>query len=244
MDWREFLTGRRPREDLYETFPPEKRTDYEPTLLNDGSVLAAARVAARLLFLIAKRGGSRVSPEPVKKLVGILDKALPETAPPHCDDEAARILDWLESADRIPPDERDHDRMPPELDLMLGSDIENRITVAEFAIDEDHDLELEYYEDATNTWPRIRCRPLAIHRAEDREDDLLDPTLEVDEAGETLELRIRTIRWLMPVTRTPKHGPTAREQMGDVLDFPTDRLTSPGNGSGDDHEGERSTDDE
>ncbi|MFB6350282.1 MAG: hypothetical protein ABEK29_00615, partial [Bradymonadaceae bacterium] len=77
MDWRDFLNGLRPREDLYETFPPDKRTDYEPTLLNEGSVLVAARVAARLLFIIAKRGGSRISAEPLEKLVHILDGALP-----------------------------------------------------------------------------------------------------------------------------------------------------------------------
>jgi len=228
MDWRDFLTGLRPREDLYETFPPDKRTDYEPTLLNDGSVLVAARVAARLLFIVAKRGGSRIGPEPLEKLVGLLDGALPDTAPPHCDEEAARILDWLETADTVPPAQRDHERMPPDLDLMLGSDIESRISVAEFAMDQDHDLELEYFDEATNSWPRIRCRPTAIHRTDDHPDEL-DPRLEVEQGEETFELPVRTIRWLMPVTRHPERptGPSAREQMGEVLDFPTDRLTGP-----------------
>lgn len=244
MDWRQFLNGLRPREDLYETFPPEKRTDYEPALLNDGSILTAARVAARLMFIIAKRGGSRLSPEPFKKLVHILDGALPDTAPPHCDEEAARILDWLETADTVSPEERDHERMPPELDLMLGSDIESRISVAEFAMEEEHDLELEYYDESTNTWPRIRAHPVAVHRTEGDDPEELDPMLEVEQGEETFELPIRTIRWLMPVTRTPerRQGPSAREQMGDVLNFPTDRLTEPDDeGSGektDDGDGE------
>lgn len=225
MDWRDFLTGLRPREDLYETFPPDNRTDHEPTMINDGSMLTAARVAARLLFLVAKRGGSRIDPEPLEKLIDLLDQALPETAPPHCDDEAARILDWLESADTIPPDERDHERMPPELDLMLGADIESRISVAEFAIDEKHDLELEYFDESSNTWPRVRAEPVAVHRPDDESDE---PTLEVERHDETLELPIRTIRWLMPVRQTPEAAvPPAHEQMGELLDFPTERLMGP-----------------
>lgn len=228
MDWREFLTALRPREDLYEDFPPEMRTDYQPALLNEGSLLAAARVAARLLFIVAKRGGSRVSPAALEKLIGILDEALPDTAPPHCDDEAARVLDWIETAETAPPEERDQSSLPPELDLMLAADIESRISVAQFAIDEDYDLELEYYEEANSTWPRFRCRPLDIETDED-DDSQLDPMLRVERDGREIQLPIKTIRWLMPVQKTPDQGrgPSAREQLGDVLDFPTERLTGP-----------------
>ncbi len=232
MEWREFLSGRRPREDLYETFPPDNRSDYEPTLLNNGSVLAAARVAARLLFVVAKRGGSRLDPAPLERLIDLLDEALPETAAPHCDEEAARILDWLETAETLPPEERDHERLPPELDLMLGADIESRISVAEFAIDQDHDLELEYFDEETNTWPRVRCEPQAVHQPGEAFDQ---PMIEAKGSDEqTLHLPVRSIRWLMPVRKTPEPtGPPLREQMGEVLDFPTDRLTGPDDPEGD-----------
>lgn len=228
MDWRQFLTGLRPREDLFETFPPENRTDYQPALLNTVDVLVAARVASRLLTIIAKRGGTRVSTSGAEQLVELLDEALPESAAPQCDDEAARVLDWLETTSRVPPEERDHDKLPPELDLMLGSELETRISVARLAIEEDHHLELEYFDEETNTWPRFRCEPIEIEESGgegDREEvDALDPLLVVDRNGERLELPIRAIRWLMPVRHepAPDDAPSVREQLADVLDFPSD----------------------
>lgn len=222
MDWRQFLTGQPPREDLYETFPPENRTDYQPALLNSSEVLTAARVAARLMQVIAKRGGSRVDTSGLEDLIEILDESLPDSAPPQCDDEAARVLDWLETAPHIPPDERDHETLPPELDLMLGADLEKRVSVAQLAIDEGHDLELEYFDEETSTWPHFRCEPVEI---EESDDDDFDPLLRVDRRGETLELPVRTIRWLMPVQHEPipENAPSVREQLADVLDFPEQR---------------------
>lgn len=223
MDWRDFLTGRRPREDLYDTFPPENRSDHQPALLNAAEVVAAARVAARLLHVIAKRGGTRVDSEALEQLIGSLDEVLPDGSSPLCDDEAARILDWLETAEQMPPDERDHEALPPELDLMLESDIESRVSVAEFAIEEDYDLDLEYFDEESSTWPRFRCRPVELLESD---DDELDPTLRVERRGDERDLPVRNIRWLMPVQRQSAGGGAAvREQLGDVLDFPSDRLT-------------------
>jgi len=223
MDWRDFLTGRKAREDLYDEFPPEHRTDHQPALLNSAEIVAAARVAARLLHVVARRGGSRVDPSDVEQLVSSLDEILPDGSSPQCDDEVVRILEWLETAEQIPPDERDHDTLPPELDLMLESDVESRVSVAEFALAADHDLDLEYFDDDSQTWPRFRCRPLEIRMSD---DDQLDPTLRVERRGDELELPVRNIRWLMPVRRRSADDDAAlREKLGEVLDFPSDRLT-------------------
>jgi hypothetical protein len=240
MDWRAFLTGRRVREDLYHSFPPEDLDDYQPALLNEGSVLSAARVAARLLQVVAKRGGSRVDATAIERLISILDEAMPDSATPQCDDEAARILDWLETAEQVPPDERDHATLPPELDLMLGAGIEDRISVAKFAIEQGHNLELEYFEESDSTWPRFRCEPIEVldepddapagdgqrddegeDGAEDETEEVGAPILRVERRGEQLDLPVRNIRWLMPVTRDAETDDEAmREQLGKVLDFP------------------------
>ena len=235
MDWRAFLTGRRVREDIYHSFPPEDLDDYQPALLNEGSVLSAARVAARLLQVVAKRGGSRVDSTAIERLLSLLDESIPDSATPQCDDEAARILDWLETAEQVPPDERDHATLPPELDLMLGADIESRISVAQFAIEQGHNLELEYFKESDNTWPRFRCEPIEVldepddaeptddEQDEDggEEDTAGGPVLRVERRGAQLDLPVKNIRWLMPVTRDPEADEEAmREQLGKVLDFP------------------------
>jgi hypothetical protein len=123
---------------------------------------------------------------------------------------------------------------------MLGAGIENRISVAKFAIEQGHNLELEYFEESDSTWPRFRCEPIEVldepddapegdgQRAdeveEEREDEAEEvraPILRVERRGEQLDLPVRNIRWLMPVTRDAETDDEAmREQLGKVLDFP------------------------
>lgn len=255
IDWREFLTGRRARDDIFDSFPPDKMGDYQPALLNAAEVVAAARVAARVLHVIAQRGGSRINPGAVDRLIDLLGEAMPEAAEPLCEDEAARIVDWLETAEQLPPDQRENSTLPPELDLMLAADIESRISVARFALSEDFDLELEYFDTETNTWPRIRCQPheITYQDQESAEDNTtsdeegsgavegINPILVVERRDDIFRLPIKNIRWLMPVSRKekPAEQSPAGESGGRLLRFPTARA----GGEGDDGEGPPEGDD-
>jgi hypothetical protein len=220
MDWRDFLTGKRARDDLFETFPPENRSDRSPALISDGESVLAARVAAKLLEVVAKRAGTRVDSSAIDTLLDVLDESLPEEARHHCDDEAGRILDWLEHGDEVAPDETETG-LPPELDVMLEADLDNRLSVAAYAIESEYDVELEYFDEASNTWPLVAGTPLEITGDDDGD---APPSLRLERGDEEMEIPIRNIRWLMPIRHetSPDTDPM-EEELGRVLDFPEDR---------------------
>ncbi|MFB6264618.1 MAG: hypothetical protein ABEL76_13485 [Bradymonadaceae bacterium] len=225
MDWRDFLTGKRARDDLFDTFPPEQLQDLKPALINAEAAIVAARVGAEVLRVIAKRGGTRIDTSSIAELTDVLDDVLPDSAVNLCEDEAARVLGWLDRSEDRPTTEAPASSLPPELDLMLAADIDSRISVARLAIDEEYDVELEYFDEESNSWPRLRGQPVELvdqSEGETGEGEIADRTdillaIELDE--ETLHVPVRTIRWLMPVT--PTRPPTVEsDEGGEVLEFP------------------------
>ncbi len=233
MDWQQFLEGWHPRGDLYDDFPPRHLDDLQPALLNETGLVNAVAVAARVLEIVAQRGGTRLDSGHFTSLLSRVRDVLPKSAKNHCDEEAKRILQWLETADRIDEDDLADSGLPPELDVMMASDIKSRVSVAQFAIDEDYALELEYFDEERQVWPRIYCKPVAIHgleeeASEDESDDhaLEDVELVVDQAGQTRHIPVQSIRWLMPVNQRQTRSSTIDEgdapEPADVLDFPGD----------------------
>lgn len=246
MDWRDFLDGWHPRGDVYDDFPPEHLDDLQPALLNETGLLTAAGVAARVLEIVAQRGGTRLDASQFSRLLRRVQDVLPESARNHCDDEAARILQWLETAEKREDDLADSG-LPPELDVMMASDVESRVSVVQFALAEDYDLELEYFDEERQVWPRIYCTPVSLLGLEDvdeerfeddgetdddeqtedeetaEEAELTDIELVIEHAGRTQHLPIQTIRWLMPVSprETTQVAPDDEEnEPAEVVDFP------------------------
>jgi hypothetical protein len=227
MDWKEFLPGRKPRVDLSEPFAAESFDIDHPALLNQQPVVIAAAVAARLLEIVAMRGGTRVKPSAAEKLRRVLWRALPEPAANLCDDEASRILRWLADPDTYEAKASETDDTP-EIDIILEADIESRISVAQLAIDEGYDLELEYLDPDENVWPRIRCTPLELvgvgadEQADEDEPEEKQPELRADSDFGELDIPIRHIRWLMPVSSHRHQRAEGKEKpAGKLLSFPT-----------------------
>lgn len=232
--WRQHLRSLNPRIDLRETFYPEQLEPRHPALLSSGSLLATSLVALRLLNIIATRGGTRMKPTWTHRLCGLLEDALLPEAIVHCDDEVARILDWLEGrAETLPPDTDQLDQnLPsptPELDIMFAAELESRISVAQFALTEHFDLQLEYYDEKSKSWPRLRVTPLDILRTPaDAPDDQPAILLLVSNSdAQQLTIPFQSIRWLMPVTRNttdpePHPEPTVPKDPspGRLLSFP------------------------
>jgi len=236
MDWQQLLDGWHPRGDLYDDFPPRHLDDLQPALLNETALLNAVAVAARVLEVVAQRGGTRLESSHFTSLLSRVQDVLPTSAKNHCDEEAKRILQWLESADRVDEEDLADSGLPPELDVMMASDIKSRVSVARFAIDEDYALELEYFDEERQVWPRAYCEPVAINGLEEEASDdgesddedraLEDVELVVDQAGETRHIPVQSIRWLMPVNQRQTRSSTIDEEdapePADVLDFPGD----------------------
>ncbi|MFW5968784.1 MAG: hypothetical protein ACOCV2_14765 [Persicimonas sp.] len=234
MNWNEFLTGLAPREDLPEAFGAESLEVEQPALLNKMSLLTTASVAARLLEVVAFRGGTRLKPSNIERLRRVVEKALPESAVNLCEDEAARVLRWLTEArpykGEQPPQAGGQE--DPEVDIVFEADIASRVSVAEFAIEEGYDLELEYLDAEQDIWPRVRCTPISIGPADDEpadDDESSDepevPVLQVESDYGELTIPLDHVRWLMPVS-SHEHRRSLEETGspgGDVLDFPTDR---------------------
>lgn len=223
MDWKDFLPGLAPRADLDEPFAADSYEVDKPALLTNNPVLTAAAVGSRLLEILALRGATRVKPSSAEKLRRLVWRALPEPAAHLCDDEAARILRWL--TEPTPAAEREgqggEPSETPEVDIMFDADIESRISVAEFAIDEDYDLELEYLDTQAHIWPRIRCTPVEVTTHEPA-DATGEPILRVESDFGELEIPIHQIRWLMPVSsHQHRRAQGTKKPAGKLLNFPT-----------------------
>ncbi|GEM_PF-2133518 len=258
IDWRHFLSGRSPRDDIFDSFPPERMGDYQPALLPSAQMVIAARVGARLLQILSQRGGTRVDATTLENMMEVLGESMPDGAEPLCDDEVARILNWLETAEPLPPEEREQDTLPPALDLMLAADIESRVSVAQFAISEGVDLEMEYYDPDNNTWPRVRCTPTSIRDAVDEDmavrtepeevdegadrstliEGVSEPVLVVERGDDSFGIPLKNIRWLMPVRPRPEpeeaEPDSDESDTGRLLDFPTGRARQNDNNDSDD----------
>ncbi|MBA2663419.1 MAG: hypothetical protein H0U74_14115 [Bradymonadaceae bacterium] len=223
--WQQHLRSLDPRADLRESFYPELVDDYRPALLNAGSLLTACLVGARLLDVVAMRGGTRIKPTIVKKLRAVIEAALSPEVVHHCDEESARILLWLDG--RAETLQRDDDAPAitsdtPELDMMFAADLESRISVARFALRESFDLELEYYDPISDSWPRLRATPIDIRTpdgADPDDEDELELVIAVDHE-KSLAIAIKTLRWLMPVNRRFEHNHEPTSRKGRLLSFP------------------------
>lgn len=224
--WRQFLKGFQPRADLDEPFIPEQLHHHSPALLNNNSLLVATAVSVRLLHVVAMRGGTRVKPSKLEKLLSIIERSLPQEAVNYCNDEVERVLQWLEGRSAVydSADALHAARHPeiPELEMMFSSELESRVSVAQLALRENFDLELEYYDEATDSWPRLRAKPLQIlDQNIEALSDVSEPILVLELSDEqTREIPIKTMRWLMPVTRLPKKTMPRVTEVGRVIAFP------------------------
>ncbi len=211
--WRKILRRWGPRSDLDRDFYPDRVELEQPALLNSMGPMAAAFVAARILRAVVARRGSRIKPSTVEKLEKILARSLPDEARHHCEVEAERILEWIDrspSLDDLDPGELTG---KPDIDVMLGSDLESRLSVARFALDEDYDLELEYFDEESHRWARIRGE---LHDIVHEDAADFETSLALYFQGTLCEIPFRYIRWLMPVT--PKESDESTG--GDLLEFP------------------------
>ncbi|MFU8804753.1 MAG: hypothetical protein ACNA8W_13140 [Bradymonadaceae bacterium] len=214
--WRSFLKTQGPRRDLQQSFFPEQNEDYRPALINTNATLNAVLVAARLLHVVATRGGTRVKPALIEKVIRTLENCLPAEAVHHTEDEVTRILAWLDGiSDTVPI--TPVRSSTPELDMMYAADLESRISVAEFALREGFDLELEYYDGDCEIWPRLRAAPVEI--LEELADEEGPCLVVLDESDQRHEIPIQALRWLMPVTKVVREQPPESNK-GRLLQFP------------------------
>lgn len=247
--WDQLMGRLRPRKDLQESFYPDHIEHHKPVLLTASSAVVAACVGARVLRVLATRGGTRIKTSALDSLLGALHDALPTEVRAHADEESARVLHWLEETlDRRTSHEQADDTQEPghgpklpDLEIMESADLESRITVAQFALREGLDLELEYYRSDEDRWPRLRATPVAIEHdlaARDTPRPDFPPGTEgsVETTGnprlilntpadERLEVELRAVRWLMPVSRLPEKAmanPAVRKS-AKVLSFPATR---------------------
>lgn len=214
--WRTILRRFGPRSDAERDFYPDRLDAEQPVLINTMGPVAAAFVGARVLRAIAARGGTLVRLSMLEKLEQLASRGLSQEAIHHCEAEAERVLEWL---DRAPPSgETDVEgtSKTPELDVMMAADLESRLSVATFALDEGYDLELEYFDEDDERWPRIRAGLEAIEEAEAAD---FHTALRLRTAHGPLTVHLKHVRWLMPVP--PRDwDDDAGDEGGDVLEFP------------------------
>ncbi len=216
--WRTILRRFRPRQDVEQPFYPDREEVEGPVLLNSMGPMAAAFVAARLLRGVVVRGGSVVRASAVEKLERLLRKGLGEEVVHHCEEEAEKILEWLgrgPSDDDLPLETTPPD---PDLDVMVQADLESRLSVATFALEEGYDLELEYFDDTTATWPRTRARLEGIENAEAAD---FETSLQLRDATGWFDVPVKQVRWLMPIP--PLDDDELDDDDGaEVVEFPGD----------------------
>ncbi len=215
-DWRKILRRFGPRSDVGGEFYPDKLDVEGPVLINTMGPMAAAFVGARVLRAVVARRGTVLRPSAIEKLEKLASRGLSQAAIHHCEAEAERILDWF---DRAPPQDSDLQTpsSTPELDMMISADLESRLSVARLALKEDYDLELEYFDEEQQRWPRVRAELISI---EDAEAADFHTSLALRNETGRWSVALKHVRWLMPV---PAEGdwPTEIESPGaEVVDFP------------------------
>ncbi len=210
--WKDLLKGFGSRADAEEPFYNERLEVEGPVLLNQIDALSAAFVGARVVRAVARRKGSRLHEGAAKSVERLVARGLSEEARHHCEAEAERILRWLEA----PPAPEEPQPLPASLAVMVDADLASRRSVASFAKEHGYALELEYYDEAADHWPRLRAMVLAIDDEEPHELRLR-PLGEAD--GRSLSIALRYIRWLMPVA-APDDVVGEDESGGEVIEFP------------------------
>lgn len=214
-DWRTILNHLAPRHDSHEAFYPERVDTEGPVLLNEDGPLAAALVAARVLRAIANRRGTRIAPAHLERLERLVSRGLADEVVPHCHAEAERILRWIADPPETSP-EAGRPSKTPELDAMLATDLHSRLSVANFALDEGFDLELEYFDRDSQRWPRLRAALLDVEAADAAD---IHTSLVLRNGSQDLTVALHFVRWLMPI------APLERDESsppagGDILPFP------------------------
>lgn len=198
--------GKMPRVDLDEAFPADLVDTLGPALLGDSRPTTAALVAAYLLRLAARAGGTRVRPSAIDAAIDHLERAVAADARRWCEDEAKRIARWtVEPPSAEPPEGLAGDRA-----VMAEADLPSRRALVEWAIAEGLDVELEWFDEAEDRWPRLRATPRGL---EQTEDELL---LRLRTTLAEIAVPLRDVRWLMPVYRLNEPSP----HLATVLSFP------------------------
>lgn len=210
--WRRYLKTFGPREEQG-LFYPDSLEPRGPVLIQDTPLLAACFTASRVLHGIALRRGTLVKPSTLESLERLFARGLSEEALHHCEAEAESILGWIESP---PPADLPLEERGPgnDLELMVTADLESRLSVARFALEEDYDLELEYFDPHHRLWTRTTAALLDIEGAQAAD---FETALLLEGPYSTFEVPLKYVRWLMPVPPTTlKEAP---KQTGEVIPF-------------------------
>lgn len=217
VQWRKILRRFGPRADADGEFYPDKLEVEGPVLLNTMGPLAAAFVGARVLRAVAARRGTSLRPAAIEKLEKLVSRGLSTAVTHHCEAEAERVLEWLDA----PPAAEDSvpatPSSTPELEMMLTADLESRLSVARLALKEDYDLELEYFDEDSEQWPRCRAQLISI---DDGQAADFHTTLTLRDRRETWTVALKHVRWLMPVPATDEWADEEGSTGAEVVAFP------------------------
>lgn len=198
------------RWDLDESFPPSLQPNIRGAIFSAMPSITASFVALELLRLVAARGGTRVTPSAIEGALEVLAHAVTDDVPPHCRDEARRIASWLSDP---PAEARTEPQPDADLRVMHESDVRSRVALVRWAVAEELDLELEWFDPDEGRWPRRRATPVGVV-----DDDEEDPLLVIETLAGESKIPVSHIRWLMPVER---RDDAVRSRVATVLTFPT-----------------------
>lgn len=209
MSWtKDWFTRRAPREDLQDPYPNDLLEDDAPLLLQSLEHVSAVIVAARVMHAIAAKGGSRLKPSLWEGLVARVTRVVPSHVVSLAEDEARRILGWLDRPAAEQLDQEDEESS--DLALMSEADLKVRASVASFAMESGLDLEFEYHDEIDDLWLRLRATPVEVD----------EEVLRVTAGAGPITIAFASIRWLMPV-RHKDDGVVVRPRPeGKVLRFP------------------------
>ena len=212
--WDDLLSGHAPRSERDAAFPPDLLEDESPVLLSRMVDLVAASVAARVLEVVAARGGAHHTPADFAALRSRLTRALPEHAAHHADAEARRVLEWLtDSAPPSPPSPATR-----QLEAMDHADLDSRAQLVRYAMDAELELELEFHVPHDGTWERLRGAPEELIEGD-------EPSLVLRLRGDRArEVELRDVRWLMPVRQRGDIRHREAPQVAEIVTFPAPRL--------------------
>lgn len=209
--------GRPPRPDLNDTFPARLAEPTGPALLGEMDGIAPLLVSARLLQLVARRGGSRVRISEIEHAIGHLERAVPPEVRAHCSDEARRVARWIEdpppAADSAQAAEPGGETPRDDTEILRDGDVRSRLAVARWALEHELDLEIEWYDEDRDVWPRDRVTPVEVC------DDAGEETVTVQTNGDQYDISVIQVRWLMPVERLTSDEPDSPPG-ATVLAFP------------------------
>lgn len=194
-----------PRADLDDGFPAAMLELLGPVLLGEPGAATAALVGAYVLRSAAMSSGTRVKIAALDGAIERLESAVSVEVRNLCRDEARRVVGWC--VERPPPDQEPVDR---DRAVVIEGDHGSKASIARWAIAQELDVELEYYDETDDRWPRLRATPL---RVVDRDDEVL---LEVRTPLAVVAIPVANLRWLMPVERHER----APVPMAKVLSFP------------------------